>query len=40
MLWGSRVIVPTKGRRRALDMLHEAHPGIVHEWYLKLRGEK
>ena len=29
VLWGSRVIIPTKGRRRALDMLHEAHPGIV-----------
>ena len=29
VLWGSRVIVPTKGRRRALEMLHEAHPGIV-----------
>ena len=29
VLWGSRVIIPIKGRRRALDMLHEAHPGIV-----------
>ena len=29
VLWGSRVVVPKKGRRRALDLLHEAHPGIV-----------
>lgn len=29
VLWGSRVIVPSQGWRRALEMLHEAHPGIV-----------
>ena len=28
VLWGSRVIVPQKGRPRVLKMLHEAHPGI------------
>ena len=28
MLWGCRV-VPTQGRERTLEMLHEAHPGIV-----------
>ena len=30
ILWGCRVVVPTKGRKRTLEMLHEAHPGIVH----------
>ena len=29
VLWGSRVIVPSKGRKRVLAMLHESHPGIV-----------
>ena len=29
MLWGSRVVIPSKGRSRALTMLHETHPGIV-----------
>ena len=29
VLWGNRVVVPTKGRRQALNLLHEAHPGIV-----------
>ena len=29
MLWGSRVIVPEKGRKQALELLHVAHPGIV-----------
>ena len=29
VLWGNRVVVPTKGRKRALDMLHETHPGMV-----------
>lgn len=29
ILWGSRVIVPLKGRKQALKILHEAHPGIV-----------
>ena len=30
MLWGSRVVVPEKGKERVIDMLHEAHPGIWH----------
>ena len=29
VLWGCRVVVPKRGRDRALQMLHEAHPGIV-----------
>ena len=29
MLWGNRVVVPKRGRKRAFDLLHEAHPGIV-----------
>ena len=29
VMWGSRVVVPSQGRKRALDLLHEAHPGIV-----------
>lgn len=29
VLWGNRVVVPVKGRKRALEMLHEAHPGIA-----------
>ena len=29
VLWGIRVILPDRGRKRALDLLHEAHPGIV-----------
>ena len=29
MMWGSRVVVPVKGRKRALDLLHEAHPGMA-----------
>jgi hypothetical protein len=28
LLWGNRVVVPQKGRK-VLEMLHEAHPGIV-----------
>ena len=28
LLWGSRVVVPEKGRRRVVSMLHQAHPGI------------
>ena len=27
VLWGSRVIVPSPGRRRILDELHDTHPG-------------
>lgn len=29
VLWGSRVVVPPRGRKRILEMLHEAHPGIA-----------
>ena len=29
VLWGSRVVVLSQGWRRALEMLHEAHPWIV-----------
>jgi hypothetical protein len=29
ILWGARVIVPTAARKRVVDMVHEAHPGIV-----------
>ena len=28
VLWGSKVVIPPKGRSSALSMLHEAHPGI------------
>ena len=28
VLWGSRVVVPPKGRSRVIQMLHEAHPGM------------
>lgn len=30
ILWGSRVIVPPQGRQLVVDLLHEAHPGIVN----------
>ena len=29
VLWGSRVVIPPKGRVKVLRMLHEAHPGIA-----------
>lgn len=29
LLWGIRVIVPTKLRSRIQDLLHEGHPGVV-----------
>ena len=29
VLWGCRVVVPVKGRQRAMEMLHEAHPGVA-----------
>ena len=29
ILWGYRVVIPERGRKRALRMLHEAHPGVV-----------
>ena len=28
LLWGTRVVIPPKGRRQVLDILHESHPGI------------
>ena len=28
LLWGNRVIVPEKGRKRVIQMLHQAHPGV------------
>ncbi|XP_026574490.1 uncharacterized protein K02A2.6-like, partial [Pseudonaja textilis] len=32
ILWGDRVVVPTKLQKRILQMLHNGHPGIVHMW--------
>lgn len=29
LLWGTRVIIPPGGRKRILEILHSAHPGIV-----------
>ena len=29
ILWGSRVVVPTQGRTKVLDELHQGHPGIA-----------
>ena len=29
VLWGTRVVIPKRGRDRVVKMLHEAHPGIV-----------
>ena len=29
LLWGSRIIVPPKGRRAILGQLHQGHPGIT-----------
>ena len=28
-LWGTRVIIPSRGRERVLELLHKSHPGIV-----------
>ena len=28
ILWGSRVLVPPQGRKKILEELHEAHPGV------------
>ena len=28
VLWGSRVVVPEKGREKVVKMLHQAHPGM------------
>ena len=30
LLWGTRVIVPTKFRVTILQELHRSHPGISH----------
>ena len=29
LLWGCRVVIPTVGREKVLDELHEGHPGVV-----------
>ena len=29
VLWGTCVIIPSRGRGRILELLHESHPGIV-----------
>ena len=29
LLWGTRVIIPTKLRAQVLEELHHAHPGVV-----------
>ena len=29
LLWGCRVIIPSVGREKVLDELHEGHPGVV-----------
>ncbi|XP_058017979.1 uncharacterized protein K02A2.6-like [Ahaetulla prasina] len=29
LLWGDRVVIPEKLRKKVLDLLHEGHPGIV-----------
>ena len=29
VLWGNRVVVPNRGRKKALELLHDMHPGIV-----------
>ena len=29
IMWGSRVVVPTKLRRQVLEVLHESHIGVV-----------
>ena len=29
IVWGSRVVVPTPGRQRVLQQLHEGHPGMA-----------
>ena len=47
LLWGSRVIVPQKGRAKAMMALHEAHPGVSRTkalarsyiWWPQLDGE-
>jgi len=34
VIWGCRVVVPTSLRSSVLDLLHEAHPGVVKMKYL------
>ena len=29
VLWGSRVVIPQRGRKAVIDLLHEQHPGIT-----------
>ena len=29
LLWGSRVVVPKKGREAVISLLHEGHPGVT-----------
>ena len=29
MLWGCRVVVPPRGRKQALQMLHKSHPRMA-----------
>ena len=29
VLWGACVIIPSRGRERVFELLHESHPGIV-----------
>ena len=29
VLWGTRVIIPSRRRERVLELLYESHPGIV-----------
>uniref|UniRef100_H3A350 Integrase catalytic domain-containing protein n=1 Tax=Latimeria chalumnae TaxID=7897 RepID=H3A350_LATCH len=42
ILWGARIMIPVQGSGRVVDMIHEAHPGIVrmksftrYVWWLK-----
>ena len=37
VLWGTRVIIPSRGRERLLELLHESHPGIVKMKYIARR---
>ena len=44
VMWGARVIVPSKGRDEVMSILHDSHPGIVrmkglarsHVWWPKM----
>ena len=35
VLWGSRVVVPKRGRETVLALLHEQHPGVTHIKWLE-----